>query len=301
VTETPFEFHSDGFALAGILRVPGGTAPESGWPTLVFTGPLSGVKEQVVGGYAERLTAAGYATLAFDHRRFGASEGEPRQHEDSAGKLADLRDAVSALSIHPAVDAARIGAVGICLGGGYALRFAAFDPRIKAVACIAGGYNDPAAMRSAMGADGYRAQLERFAEAAAEQYRTGQVAYLAAVSDDEAEPAVMAGAEPFAYYGTERSASPGWVNRLTLQTVRELITVDLAVGADFLGPTPLLVIHGTTDAFCSPEGARAVFERATGPAEILWLDTINHIDLYDRPEYVDPAVARTAEFLRTHL
>jgi len=301
VTETPFEFHSDGLALAGVLRVPSGPAPEGGWPTLVFTGPLSGVKEQVVGGYAERLTAAGHATLAFDHRNFGASDGEPRQHEDSAGKLADLRDAVSALAIHPAVDAARIGAVGICLGGGYALRFAAFDPRIKAVACIAGGYNDPAAMRAAMGADGYRAQLARFADAAAEQYRSGQVAYLAAVSDDEAEPAVMAGAEPFAYYGTERSASSGWVNRLTLQTVRELITVDLAIGADFLGPTPLLVVHGTTDAFCSPDGARAVFERATGPTEICWLETSSHIDLYDRPEYVDPATERAVEFFEARL
>ena len=104
MTQTPFEFHSDGLALTGILRMPSGTAPKGGWPAPVFTGPLSGVKEQVVGGYAERLTAAGYATLAFDHRHFGGSAGEPRQHEDAAGKLADLRDAVSALTIHPAVD-----------------------------------------------------------------------------------------------------------------------------------------------------------------------------------------------------
>ncbi|MFI5956436.1 alpha/beta hydrolase [Cryptosporangium sp. NPDC051539] len=298
---TPFPFHSDGLALDGTLRVPDGTPPEGAWPALVFTGPLSGVKEQVVGGYAERLTGKGFVTLTFDHRNFGASDGEPRQHEDSAGKLADLRDAVSALAIHPAVDQARIGAVGVCLGGGYALRFAAFDPRVKAVACIAGGYNDPAAMRAAMGADAYRAQLAGFAESAQTQYSTGRIEYLAAVSDDEDVPAVMAGAEPFAYYGTERSASPGWVNRLTRLSVRELITVDLAVGADFLGPTPLLVVHGTTDAFCSPEGARTVFERAKGPAEILWLDTTNHIDLYDRPEYVDPAVTRAAEFFSSHL
>lgn len=299
--ETAFDFHSDGLQLSGALRVPDGEAPDGGWPSLVFTGPLSGVKEQVVGGYAKRLTAAGYLTLAFDHRNFGASEGEPRQHESSAGKLADLRDAVSALAIHPAVNPDRIGAVGICLGGGYALRFAAFDPRIKAVACVAGGYNDPAAMRAAMGAEGYREQLARFAEIASEQYRTGQVEYLCAVSDDEDEPAVMGGAEPFAYYGTERSAGPGWVNRLTALTVRELITVDLAVGADFLGPTPLLVVHGRTDAYCAPEGAQAVFERTTGLAEILWLETTNHIDLYDRPEYVEPAVDRVAEFLGARL
>jgi fermentation-respiration switch protein FrsA (DUF1100 family) len=41
----------------------------------VLTGPFSGVKEQVVAEYAERLTAAGITTLTFDHRGFGASEG----------------------------------------------------------------------------------------------------------------------------------------------------------------------------------------------------------------------------------
>jgi len=41
-------------------------------PGLVFTGPLSGVKEQVVGTYADRLAGAGFVALAFDHRHFGA-------------------------------------------------------------------------------------------------------------------------------------------------------------------------------------------------------------------------------------
>ncbi len=112
-------------------------------------------------------------------------------------------------------------------------------------------------------------------------------------------PAAMPGREPWDYYGTERSASPGWANRLTALTVRELITVDLAVGADFLGPTPLLVVHGTTDAFCSPDGARAVFERTTGHAEIRWLETSNHIDLYDRTDLIP--FDRIEAFLTEHL
>jgi fermentation-respiration switch protein FrsA (DUF1100 family) len=67
---------------------------------------------------AERLTAAGFATLCFDHRNFGASGGEPREHEDTSGKLYDLRDAVSYLAARPEVDPGRIGCCGICLGGG---------------------------------------------------------------------------------------------------------------------------------------------------------------------------------------
>ena len=54
-----------------------------------------------------------------------------RQHEDAVGKLRDLRDAVGFLAAQPDVDPDRIGCCGICLGGGYALKFAAFDPRIR--------------------------------------------------------------------------------------------------------------------------------------------------------------------------
>lgn len=292
-------FPSDGLTLAGDLRLPApGVASPA--PAIVFTGPLSGVKEQVTGLYAGLLAEAGFVTLAFDHRNFGASGGEPRQHEDAAGKLADLEAATSFLATRPEVDPARIGACGICLGGGYALRFAAFEPRIRALACIAGGYNDPAAMRAGMGTDGYRATLAELAEVAQRQYATGEVEYLAAVSDD-GTPALMGGQEPWDYYGTERSASPGWVNRLTRLTLRELLTADLAKGAEFISPTPLLVVHGRTDTYCSPEGAASVYERAGPPKDVLWLDTTNHIDLYDQPRYVQPAAERTIDWFRQHL
>jgi fermentation-respiration switch protein FrsA (DUF1100 family) len=295
-------FRSGALTLSGHLRIPDAadTGADGPRPAIVFTGPLSGVKEQVTGHYARLLAEAGFVTLAFDHRNFGASEGEPRQHEDAAGKLADLTDALSFLAARPEIDPDRLGACGICLGGGYALRFAAFDPRVKALACVAGGYNDPAAMRRAMGADGYRAQLAHFASVAQRQHQTGQVEYLAAVSDD-GTPAVMGGQEPFDYYGTERSASPGWVNRLSVLSIRELITTDLAGGADYISPTPLLIVHGRTDAYCSPDGAAAVYERADEPKDLLWLDTTNHIDLYDQPRYVTPAAERAVAWFERYL
>ena len=108
-------FVSDHITLSGHLRVPEYPGPH---PAVVLDGPLSGVKEQVAGLYADRIAEAGYVTLAFDHRNFGASGGAPRQHEDAAGKLRDLRDAVSFLAAQPDVDPDRIGCCGICLGGG---------------------------------------------------------------------------------------------------------------------------------------------------------------------------------------
>lgn len=285
------EFAVDGVTLVGELRVPEGTGPR---PALVLTGPFTGVRDQVTGLYAERLAERGYVTLAFDHRNWGESGGEPRCHEDPQGKLHDLRAAVSFLRARPEVDGDRIGAVGICLGGGYALKFAAFDPRVKAFAGIAGAYNNPYGMRAGMD---YQAVLGSFTEALERQDRGGPVEYLPAVAEEG--EAAMPGDEPYAYYGTSPSAS--WVNRVTRAGVRELITMDNMMGADFLSPKPALIVHGVIDRFCSPEGAEEAYRRLDEPKRLVWLDAKRHIDLYDREPYVTQAVDATTEFLSQYL
>jgi uncharacterized protein len=290
------EFTADGITLVGDLRVPDG---EGARPALVLTGPFTGVKEQVTGLYATRLAEAGYVTLAFDHRSFGESGGVPRWHEDPQGKLGDLRAAVSYLRRLPAVDGERIGVVGICLGGGYALRFAAFDPRVKAFVGIAGAYNNPYAMRSGMTEQGYQQALASFTEVLERQDQGDEVRYVPAVA--LSGEAAMVGEEPFAYYGTERSASPSWVNEVTRSSIRELITVDNMMGADFLSPKPGLIVHGLVDRFCSPEGAEEAYKRMDGPKKLVWLDAKLHIDLYDTEPYVTQAVTETTRFLAEHL
>ena len=287
---------SDGLALAGHLRWPSGDAPHA---ALVFTGPLTGVKEQVVGRYAEGLAARGYATLAFDHRSFGASDGTPRQDESAGGKLADLRDAVTFLTAHAEVASDRIGCVGICLGGGYAVRAAATDPRIGAVATVAGCFNDPAAFRAGMGVEGYRATLRSFADGLTSDALAGEPSYLPAVTDGDGD-AAMGGREPWEYYGTERSAAPNWENRVTRRSIRELLTFDAASFGALLPPTPLLVVHGRRDDYCGPDGAEALVARH-GSAELVWLDASEHIDLYDVDRYVDPALDHLADFFDRRL
>ncbi|MFI6919386.1 alpha/beta hydrolase [Nonomuraea spiralis] len=287
------EFVADGVPLVGDLRVPEGAGP---WPGLVLTGPFTGVRDQVTGLYADRLTGRGYATLAFDHRNWGESGGEPRGQEDPQGKLYDLRAAVSLLRSRPEVDAGRVGVVGICLGAGYALRFAAFDPRVRVFAGIAGAYNNPYTMRSGMDYQGALAGLTAVLE---RQDLGGPIEYVPAVAEEG--EAAMPGDEPYAYYGTERGASAHWRNQVTRASVRELITMDNMTGADFLSPKPALIVHGVIDRFCSPEGAEEAFKRLDQPKRLVWVDAKQHIDLYDREPYVSQAVDATADFLGEHL
>jgi fermentation-respiration switch protein FrsA (DUF1100 family) len=282
-------FDADGLTLVGALHLPDGAGP---WPGVVLTGPFTGVKEQVVGGYAARLAQRGIAALAFDHRGFGESDGR-RQHEDAAGKLADLRAAVGHLGAPPAVDEQRIGLLGVCLGGGYAVRAAAFDPRVRAVAGVAGGYNDPAAFSRAMGAAAYRETLAGFLAA-------GPDARMPAVAPDGGR-AAMGGQEPWDYYGTERSHSPHWVNEVTVASLYQLMTLDTTSAAALLDETPLLVVHGTTDGYCSPAAAQAVHDRASGPKQLVSIDTTNHIELYDDEPRVGQAVDHLEAFFTREL
>ena len=189
----------------------------------------------------------------------------------------------------------------MCLGGGYALRHSAFDPRIRAAAFVAAAFNDPRVMRAGMGVAGYRDQLAAFAAVEQRQFDTGEIAYLPAV-DGDGGAAAMPGREPWEYYGTERSAAAGWRNRVTRLSIRELLTFDAAIGAEFLDGTPALFIHGRRDDFCSPEDAYGTYERAqSADKEFRWLDTANHIDLYDNPAFVDPAIAWLAGWLTARL
>jgi uncharacterized protein len=276
----------DGVLLAGVLRRGAGDGPH---PAVALTGPFTGVKEQVVGTYAEGLAARGVTTLAFDHRNFGASGGALRQHEDSGGKLTDLQTAVSHLV--GLDDVTRVGLLGICLGGAYALKAAAFDGRVEALATVAGAYNNPQDMRAGFGAEAYRAKLA--------ELLTDGATTMPAVAPTG--PAAMPGPEPFAYYGTERGATAGWRNEVTTASIHSLLTLDAAIGADFMAGTPVRIIHGTHDDYCSPQGAQAVYDRLGEPRELVWLETTNHIDLYDQPQYVEPALDLCAEWFLRHL
>ncbi|MQY40359.1 hypothetical protein SRB17_83920 [Streptomyces sp. RB17] len=286
------EFDSDGYRLVGDLHLPvPGTEPRG---AVMLTGPFSGVKDQVVGYYAARFAERGYLALAFDHRNWGDSEGTPRQHEDATAKVADLRSAVGFLAGRPEVDGEKIAVCGVCLGGIYSVQLAAFDPRVKAVALIAAAYNNPTLIRERFGADNFTALMGQFAQIAQQQVDTGEVAYWPAVNP-EGMPAGNPGPEPFAYYGTERGARPGWENRCTALSVLQELTLDVDAYLPLV-TAPLLIVHGRGDQAVPAADAEAAFVKVSGPKELLVLDTSNHIDLYDDDTYVLPAVDRAVSF-----
>jgi fermentation-respiration switch protein FrsA (DUF1100 family) len=294
------QFLSEGYKIVGNLFKPNDFKEEGLLPAVVMAGPMTGVKEQVAGLWAEHLAKAGFITLAFDHRNFGESEGTPRQHEDPAKKIEDLKNATSFLASLPEVDESKIGACGISMGGGYVLQLAAWDRRIKAVSIVAAGLNLGDTFLELMGKETLVKHLQDLNSSRQQHYDTGEVQYIPAVATGN-KPAAMMGDEPFEYYGTSRSWSPGWVNRYTTESVENLMSFSAVQHARHVAPTPLLIIHGKNDKYCLPKFAQEVYDKAGEPKEILWIDAPNHIDLYDVEEYFGPAVNKTVEWFNKHL
>lgn len=91
---------------------------------IAVSGPYGAVKEQVSGRYAQTLAEYGFLTLAFDPSFYGESGGEPRYLTSPEISTEDFSAAVDYLLTREDVDAERIGILGICGWGGFALNAA---------------------------------------------------------------------------------------------------------------------------------------------------------------------------------
>ncbi|MGC4087260.1 MAG: alpha/beta hydrolase [Polyangiaceae bacterium] len=109
------------------------------YSAIVSTHPIGSCKEQTSGNiYGAALAKEGFVVIAFDASFQGASGGSPRFIEDPSIRTSDIRFAIDYLVTLPYVDENRIGAIGVCGGGGYTIHAAITDHRIKALTSITG-------------------------------------------------------------------------------------------------------------------------------------------------------------------
>ena len=301
--KTNVTFDSAGLKLAGHLYTPDDHDVAGARPAIVVGHPGSGVKEQAAGLYARRLAKQGFVTLAFDAAFQGESEGEPRGLEDPAHRVEDLKAAVSFLSTRDDVGADRIGALGICASGGYALTATATDHRIKAVATVsavdiarqfrqgADGAQDPAIFQGMLDA----AAAARTAEAHGEGVQTFP---LFPATAEQARARGQHTYEGFEYYCTPRAQHPRSAKFLTWSSVDRMAFFD---AFRFVGliRRPLLMNVGreAVTAWMSLEA----YHHAQGPKELRWVEGATHSDLYDKEQYVAPTIAKLTDFYAANL
>jgi fermentation-respiration switch protein FrsA (DUF1100 family) len=287
-----FIFRSGSDQLVGVLYLP----IEQPSAAVVTTGPLTSVKEQATGAYARALAERGFAALAFDHRTFGQSEGEPRQFEHPEGKARDISAAVTALGTDHRTNDLPIAAVGICAGGGYMARAVADDQRIFAFAGVAGVYPDAAAF-AASSPDEYRRAIDRGLAAEKRWQDTGTAESIPAVAPDGGDVA-MPLREAYDYYGTPRGAVQNYTNRFAVQSFAYTTPFD-AQEATVRIRVPFLLVH--SERALAPPLARRFYGSISGRKLELWLESRGQIDFYDDPRLINPAADAIADHFATAL
>jgi uncharacterized protein len=288
---TRVEIPCHGETVVGVLRVPEGQGP---WPALVFLGPLTSVKEQVAGHYADAMARRGFAALAIDNRHFGESSGQPRHYEHPPRKVEDVRAALDWLAEQPAIDASRLGAVGVCAGAGYMAGVVAADARVLAFGAVAGFFHDASKQREWMG-NRFDAAMDRARQARERYEATGDSQEIPAVGEGDV---AMPLAEAFEYYGTPRGAHPNYVNAFAVMSREHTLPWDARVLAPRI-TVPTLMVH--SEKALAPALARAFFADLGGAKADLWMESKGQIDFYDDPALIGPAADRLDAHFRAHL
>jgi hypothetical protein len=293
-----------GTSIVANLFKPAGFDSSRKYAAIVVTHPFGGVKEQTAGLYALRLAEQGFLTVAYDASYQGESGGLPRLMEVPAQRLDDISCAIDFLVRHPQVDAERIGSLGICAGGGYALCHAATELRVRAVAAVS-TFNLGEARREGMGTISYEERMRRLRDAGEARSREarGEPVRLVPVVPDSAsgftESTPQLYREGYDYYRTPRAQHPNSPNRYVFSSLPQQMAFFPFEQLDTISPRPLLLIAGSRadTLFWS----REVYEKAREPKELHLVEGATHIDMYDRPQFVTPAVGKLAEFFGRHL
>lgn len=132
----PVTYKLNGNEIAANVYTPANYDPAKTYAAVVVSHPNGGVKEQAAGLYAQRLAEQGYIAIAADASYQGASGGIPRNLDIPQNRINDVRGMADYISQYAGVDPDRIGALGICGGGGYTFAAVQSDKRIKAAATL---------------------------------------------------------------------------------------------------------------------------------------------------------------------
>ena len=286
------DFRSGGTRCAAWLTVPSGAGPH---PAVVLVHGLGATHDMMLAQYEQHFASAGIATLAFDYRTTGESDGEPRQHVSTRDQCHDVAAALAHLADHPDIDDTRIGLWGTSLGGMNVIRVAGASDDVAVAVVQCPIVHGPGAAR-ALGlqsslrlAPAIADDLLRRATRRGRRYVpiVGPPGSLAMVTVDGAEAGWNSTVPPGARFDN-RIAAVDAVAMVTTSALRHARNVK----------APLLVCVCDRESLMDPKYAELVARRA--PRGVARHYDSDHFGLY-HPPLVSGVLADQTAFLKEHL
>ena len=291
-----------GVTLAADLYIPKNVSGRR--PAIAMSGPYGAVKEQVSGLYAQTLAERGFLTIAFDPSFTGESGGQPRGVSSPDINTEDFCAAVDYLSTRDDVDPERIGILGVCGFGGFAVNAAAIDTRIKATVAVtmydmtrvtAKGYYD-----ADDNADARYEMKKRLNAQRTEDYRNGTCAHAGGNPEVAPADAPQFLKDYVDFYKTKRgyhARSLGSNEGFTVTSALSLINMPIMAYAGEIRSAVLLV-HG--EKAHSRYFSEDTFKKLNGDnKELLIVPGAVHTDLYDHTDVIP--FDRIESFYREYL
>lgn len=288
------EFSSEGVTCRGWLYRPETEGPA---PTIVMAHGFSAVKEMRLDRFAEAFAAVGLASLVFDYRGFGASDGPVRQDIDPQGQITDYRNAISYARSLAEVDGERLGVWGSSYSGGHALMVAALDRRVKAVVAQVPLIDAWDSLADMMGVEVRDAMVQQLIAERERVYAGGEPMMMPVVAEGGGA-AALPGDEAWQWFSQMAPLAPSWRNEITLLSMQRLLEYSPLRFIDRIAPTPLLLIVAERD-FLPLEVALRAFDRAGEPKKLIRLDA-GHFAPYEPPHF-DTAAGEAAAWFLEHL
>jgi|SRR5690242_2499286 len=292
--------------VAGNLFYPKNLSRSENASAIIVGHPMGAVKEQSANLYATKLAEQGFVTIALDVSFWGSSEGDPRNAVLPDVYAESFSAAVDYLGTLGFVDRERIGALGICGSGSFAISAAKIDTRIAAIATSA-MYDMGAAnrdgLRNAVSVEQRKevvaiASQQRWVEADGGEIELTGGTPLVITNETDA-----VGREFYDFYRTSRGEFVP-VGSVANRTTRPTLSSNVRFlnfypfnDIETISPRPMLFVSG--DQAHSREFSEDAYAKAGEPKELVWVPGAGHVDLYDRVDLIP--FNRFIEFFQTNL
>ena len=289
--------------IAGDLYLPAGYDPAKKYAAIIVGHPFGGVKEQTSGLHARLLAEMGYVTLAFDASYYGESGGYPRRMESPEVRVEDFSAAVDFLSNHQAVDADKIGVIGICGGGCYSVSATQIDHRIKALATIS-MYDMGHARRQGVGDtqtyEQRMAILDEIGRQRTAEYGGATRRDIRALPEKVDENTPKFAIDFLDYYDNpQRGQHPNSTGYYSYTSLAPMMNFFPFAQIETISPRPVLFIVGENAV--SKYFSEDAYEKAAEPKELFVVPEATHVDLYDQPKYLKITIPKLDAFFKQYL
>ncbi|NPA07807.1 MAG: alpha/beta hydrolase [Chlorobi bacterium] len=300
----PVKYKLNGIDIAANVYTPANYDASKKYPAVIVAHPNGGIKEQTAGLYAQRLAEAGYITIAADASYQGASGGQPRHTDKPQFRTEDIHGMADYIAGHPGVDPVRLGALGICGGGGYTLKAAQSDKRLKAIATLS-MFNSGEVRRNGFQnsqLNTIEQRLKQASDARAQEAAGGEIKYsgVASITDEEiAKTPTDLYREGFEYY-YRTHAHPNSTFLYTTSSLMDLMTWDATDGIELIDQPLLMMVGSKADTKYMTDEAFPKAKNAKNK-ELFLIDGATHIQTYWKKEYVAQAVDKLISFYGKNL